>query len=886
MNNYQNPEFEPLPPLRDEPYDSPYDEAPHPGMPYQPDPRLLEEQLLTDLNPAQKEAVTHTGSPLLIVAGAGSGKTTVLTRRIAYLLGCRGVQPWQILAITFTNKAANEMRERISAQLGPASNAMWILTFHAACVRILRENAAAIPGLSPNFTIYDTSDTLQLVKLILKDLGPRGEYLRDRQVLNFISNCKNELKTPEEVQADASDPQAKLTADIYAEYQKRLLAANAVDFDDLIGYVVSMFRSRPGIVETYRRRFRHVLIDEYQDTNRAQYELVHLLVGDEEPSMTDAGQINYPGPELCVVGDADQSIYAFRGADIRNIMDFNEDFPHARTIVLDQNYRSTQNILSAANSVIAQNERTQDKKLWSELGDGEKIHGYIAANEHDEAFNIIRAVERLHDQGYKYSDMAVMYRMNYMSRPVEDAFVRAGLPYTVVGGIRFYEREEIRDIIAYLRVLDNPNDDMSLRRIYNVPRRAIGETTFNRIVAHATTLGISYWEAFKDGIAGRIPALTPRNIKAIAPFVQLIEQLRAQCTETNPDGSHGEFVVEADRVEVGEGVTLEDLQLSDGDSAQAAFSAEGANDMNNSPATPAIAIDKLIERLVESTGYRAQLEKSVDPKQLARLDNIQELVSAAQEFGHAPLAEFLEKVSLRSDSDNIPDAATDGDDPNDVVALMTLHTAKGLEYPVVFLIAWEDSLFPHSRSLIEEGGLEEERRLAYVGITRAKRHLFISRAATRQVFNSTESYPGSRFLDDIPDELIEWEGEENDMRSSYYGGSTVGSAGWGGNQNRAGSGFGSSRGTSNSGTTNTTTRGTSSGNSAFGRPRQSDSGIKSSTAELRGLMPGDMVNHSKYGLGTVIEMTNSKPAPTAKIKFGSHGVIRIMLLGNIPMEKL
>ncbi|MDO4910570.1 MAG: UvrD-helicase domain-containing protein [Corynebacterium sp.] len=775
---------------------------------FTPDPQQLAQQLLDGLNGPQQEAVTHSGSPLLIVAGAGSGKTTVLTRRIAYLLGVRHVMPSQILAITFTNKAAEEMRERIAQRLGPASSRMWILTFHAACVRILRENAEAIAGLSSNFTIYDTSDSKSLINMIMKDLNLKDSGLKDRGVLSVISNYKNDLRGPDAAAADANDPQSKAIATIFAEYQKRLLAANAVDFDDLIGHVVRLFRTNPAVVENYRRRFRHVLIDEYQDTNHAQYQLVHLLVGSPEEHAAGA----FPGPELCVVGDADQSIYAFRGATIRNIVHFNEDYPTARTIVLDQNYRSTQNILSAANAVISHNERTQDKKLWSDLGDGEVIEGYEAANERDEAYHVVQQIEKLHDYGYKYSDMAIMYRMNFSSRTVEETLMSAGIPYVVVGGIRFFEREEVRDMIAYLRVIENPADDVSLRRIIPKPRRGIGETTINTIAAHANTMGVSLWEGMQDATHGHIASLAPRARSLVGAFVH----------------------------------TMEDLQA----------------------AAKSLTIDELLQRVMDETGYLAQLKKSNDPQDQSRVDNLEEFLEVAREFQEPSLAEFLEKVSLRSDADQVPSNEQEGADPQDVVALMTLHTAKGLEYPVVFLIAWEDGMFPHSRSFTEPSGLEEERRLAYVGITRAKRRLFISFANQRHMFNSYQNYPPSRFLEDIPDRLIHWEGGAPSRRDFFESTNT----GYGSSASRNSYG-----GTTTSSTTSSTPRSTRG---------SASSAASSSSKDLKNLMPGDLVNHAKYGLGTVKEVTNSKPAPTIMVDFGSHGTVRIMLLGNVPMDKL
>lgn len=723
--------------------------------------------ILSGLNPQQEEAVKHHGSPLLIIAGAGSGKTTVLTRRIAYLLDQRQVYPHEILAITFTNKAANEMRERIMDRVGPGAKNMWIMTFHSACVRILREHAEAIRGLKKNFTIYDTDDSVRLIGMIMKDMGIDNKRISPRAILSVISNYKNELADAAHAGTQAYDPDSKLIAEVYAQYQQRLLSANAMDFDDLIANVVYIFRTKPAILETYQRRFKHVLIDEYQDTNHAQYELVHLLVGDGK------------NIELCVVGDADQSIYAFRGATIRNIEEFEKDYPAARTIVLEQNYRSTQNILDAANAVISHNPRIQDKKLWSDRGQGSVISGYAALNEHDEAHYVAYAIEDLIDSGYSYSDIAVMYRTNTASRSLEEAFMRAGTPYIVIGGTRFYERAEVRDMLAYLRVIDNSEDEVSLRRIVNMPRRGIGDSSLAQISVYARSAGISLWQALVDTAEDKVAGIGPRARKSCAAFISLMESLKA-----------GEDTV-----------------------------------------------DERLQRVVDETGYGSLLQDSKDPQDQVRLDNIHEFIAVARESQQVSLADFLEHISLIADSDQLSDS-------NDVVTLMTLHTAKGLEFPVVFLVGWEDGQFPHSRSFNEIKGIEEERRLAYVGITRAREKLYISHAEQRAVWNQYQTNPPSRFLDDIPANLIEWSGKERMNNTSSYA---------------------SSR--------SVNTRSIP----------QASSGARAKSLDLR---PGDKVNHDKYGLGTVMEVTNSQPAPTVMINFGSHGTVRIMLLGTVPMEKL
>lgn len=777
------------------------------------------------LNPQQRAAVEHIGSPLLIVAGAGSGKTAVLTRRIAYLMAARHVQPGQILAITFTNKAAAEMRERVAELVGPVANRMWVSTFHSTCVRILREQAQLVPGLNTNFTIYDSDDSKRLLQMIAKDQGLDIKKFTPRVLATAISNLKNELTTPQaaiDAAQGTRNPFETTVAEVFEVYQARLRESNAVDFDDLIGEVVRIFRQHPQATEYYRRRFRHVLIDEYQDTNHAQYVLVRELVGTGE----DAS-------ELCVVGDSDQSIYAFRGATIRNIEEFEKDYPQATTILLEQNYRSTQTILSAANSVIAQNEHRREKKLWTALGQGEQIAAYVADNEHDEARFIASEIDSLESQGVAYEDIAVMYRTNNSSRAIEDVFMRTGIPYKVVGGTRFYERKEIRDIVAYLRLLDNPDDSVSLRRIINTPRRAIGDKAVATLALHAQHHQISLHQALVDAHAGKVSALNPRSRNAVGKFVDMMDDLRAQ----------------ADSL---------------------------VNDVTAMP-----DIGEIISRILDVTGYKAQLEQSNDPQDGARLDNLQELVSVAREFsseaanqmayeqmdGSEPellegeaapgsVQAFLERVSLVADADQIPDHE------QGVVTLMTLHTAKGLEFPVVFLIGWEDGQFPHMRALGNPKELAEERRLAYVGITRARKRLYLTRAMLRSAWGNAVTNPPSRFFSEIPDELMDWRREEPTAQDPWGGFGSSGS-GWSGGGWSAG------------------------GHPQGGRVRKTAPKMptRSNTPALQ-LVVGDRVNHDKYGLGTVQEVTMVGSAATATIDFGSSGTVRLMLLPGLPMEKL
>ena len=539
------------------------------------------DQLLDGLNPQQRQAVVHEGSPLLIVAGAGSGKTAVLTRRIAYLIAARGVGVGQILAITFTNKAAAEMRERVVRLVGNRARAMWVSTFHSTCVRILRNQASLINGLNSNFSIYDADDSRRLLQMIGRDMGLDIKRFSPRLLANAISNLKNELIDPDQAVADLSDSSDELTrtvASVYGEYQRRLRAANALDFDDLIGETVGILQAFPQIAQYYRRRFRHVLVDEYQDTNHAQYVLVRELAGRGAPESEASPDPSdgVPPAELCVVGDADQSIYAFRGATIRNIEDFERDYPDAKTILLEQNYRSTQNILSAANSVISRNSGRREKRLWTDAGAGELIVGYVADNEHDEARFVAEEIDALADRGdITYNDVAVFYRTNNSSRSLEEVFIRAGIPYKVVGGVRFYERKEIRDMIAYLRVLDNPGDTVSMRRILNTPRRGIGDRAEACVSVYAENTGSSFADALQAAAEGKVPMLNSRSEKAIAAFVELLDDLRGRL----------------------------DDDLGD-----------------------------LVESVLERSGYRRELESSTDPQELARLDNLNELVSVAHEF--------------------------------------------------------------------------------------------------------------------------------------------------------------------------------------------------------------------------------------------------------------
>jgi len=738
------------------------------------------EALLADLNPQQRIAVTHTGGPLLIVAGAGSGKTRVLTRRVAYLLAERDVQPHEVLAITFTNKAAGEMRHRVEELVGPRARTMLVSTFHSACVRFLRRDAQRL-GYTSSFTIYDQGDALRLVTMVMRDLDMDAKRVTPRTILNGISNAKNELIDDETYLERATTPIERQIAEVYRDYQRRLRAANAMDFDDLIMNTVTLLQVFKDAAEYYRRRFRHILVDEYQDTNHAQYMLVKELVGTETDGI--------PPAELCVVGDADQSIYAFRGATIRNIEEFERDYPHAKTVLLEQNYRSTQNILTAANAVIARNQGRREKRLWTDAGAGEPIKVYVADDEHDEASFIAGEIQRLVSQeGHNNADVAVMYRTNAQSRSIEDAFIRNGLPYRVIGGTRFYERKEVRDALAYLRALVNPEDEVSIRRIINEPKRGIGDKAESSVEAFAIRQRISFGEALRR--VDQIPDLATRSVTALQGFVQLMDNLRT--------------VVEAGEL----------------------------------PSTIIVAV-------LEQSGYLASLQNSLDPQDEARLDNLGELESIAREFetsddeeAGTSLADFLERVSLVADADELPDS------DEGMVTLMTLHTAKGLEFPVVFLTGMEDGGFPHQRSFGDAKEMEEERRLAYVGITRARQRLYLSRAMVRMTWGSPVYGPQSRFIDEIPDELLSW------LRGAPSSAPTP------------------------------VARTSAPSASSFMKSQHRGGGT------VVDLAVGDRVNHDKFGLGTVVAVNGSGDRADATIDFGAGVGEKRLLLRYSPVTKL
>jgi DNA helicase II / ATP-dependent DNA helicase PcrA len=755
---------------------------------------------LDGLNPVQSDAVTHDEGPLLVVAGAGSGKTRVLTHRIAHLIRDRGVSPFEILAITFTNKAADEMKTRVEALVGPVARKMWVSTFHSACVRILRRDADKL-GFPRQFTIYDQADAVRLTGYVIRDLGLDTKRFPPRSIHAAISAAKNDGLDAEAYASRAGNLFERKIADIFTEYQSRLLRAGSMDFDDLLGQALRLLREHPDVLEHYQRRFRHILVDEYQDTNRVQNDLVLLLAADHR--------------NVAVVGDQDQSIYAFRGADMQNIVDFETAFPDTTVVLLEQNYRSTQTILDAANAVISHNVSRKPKELWTDRGAGDPIVRYHADDEVDEAQWITREIARLHDRDevtgpaggpLQWGDVAVFYRTNAQSRVLEEQLMRADIPYKVVGGTRFYDRREIKDAIAYLRAVVNPADEVSLKRVVNEPKRGVGDTSIGRLDAWATAHGLSFMDALRRADDAGVSGKALRGIEA---FLTVLDDVA-------------------------------DLALG-------------------SPGP-------LLEQLLERSGYLDQLEADRSIEAEGRLENLAELVGAASEA--ETVDEFLEQISLVTDTDDLDDDSTS-------VVLMTLHSAKGLEFPVVFVIGLEDGVFPHLRSLTDPDQLEEERRLAYVGITRARRRLYLTHAWSRTLFGGTQYNPPSRFLDEIPTELVrDVEGHRRASRGGrVYG---AGGGGW-----RSGGGAGSG---DRSGGGDRALR------IAAGRDRIVERALEArrparSGAEGLGLKVGDDVRHNTFGEGVILDMSGSGDKTEALVRFRDVGEKRL-LLSWAPLQKI
>lgn len=864
-------------------------------------PEINPQSLLEGLNPQQSKAVQYTGPALLIGAGAGSGKTRVLTRRIAWILANRKAWPSQILAITFTNKAAAEMRERLASLIGNSANSMWVSTFHSACVKILRAHGDSI-GLKSGFSIYDSSDCERLVKIIASELNIDIKKFTPKLLLSKISEFKNNLVTwqenlknyapdykPGASVSGASSFNAAGNADalyaaVYAEYQNRLSVSNAVDFDDLIMLTVKLLRQNPQVSAYYKRKFRYILVDEYQDTNHAQYVLIRELAGVDDystDSTVSPDSTQLPQSSITVVGDSDQSIYAFRGADIRNIQDFEQDFPSATTIMLEQNYRSTQTILDAANAVISNNANRKPKKLWTSLGKGSPIVGYVADNAQGEASWVAQEIARLAgEDGVNYSDIAIMYRANSQSRSLEDALIKSGLPYQLVGGTKFYERREVKDALAYLQSIANPDDDVNMRRILNVPKRGLGARAESQITSYAKENSISFWSALSqiDKIAEQI-GISSRTFNALKSFRDLM-------------------------------TSLIDFMK--------------ANDSKPS---------KVVENVLNESGLLQDLRESKDPQDEFRVDNLSQLQSVAAEYEQntpdANVAGFLETTALVADSDQLPDQGED----TGKVTLMTLHTAKGLEYPVVFLTGMEQGTFPHSRCVDNQKELCEERRLAYVGITRAKKILYVTWAAERSQWGKSAEMIQSQFLDEIPADLISWKRKEADvMRAglrgagsdfdrdfdsdfgsdggwdddSYttYGGSSYRKSHYGksyGSKSYGSNSYGNSYGKSYGSKSGKVTTRIARKSSESYQHQSSTSNLQSSSSSLsykkQGLQEkdnhlnindfheGDKISHDTYGLGTVLKTQDKGRNSIITVDFGSDGVKRLMLR-VAPIEKL
>ncbi|MBO2944769.1 DNA helicase PcrA [Paenibacillus sp. F411] len=768
-------------------------------------------EAISRLNPPQRQAVESTDGPLLIMAGAGSGKTRVLTHRIAYLIATRKAPPWSILAITFTNKAAREMQERVSRLVGNEGRDIWVSTFHSMCVRILRKDIERI-GYTSNFSILDSTDQLSVIRSCMKQLNIDPKKFEPKAIQAMMSTAKNELITPQQYEHKAADYLESMTAKVYKEYQKRLKSNNSLDFDDLIMSTIQLFKEVPEVLDFYQRKFKYIHVDEYQDTNRAQYMLCRMLADSHH--------------RICVVGDSDQSIYRWRGADISNILNFEEDYPEARTIMLEQNYRSTSNILSAANSVIGLNSGRKPKNLWTDQGEGSKIKVFRGDTEHDEGYFVTSEINKNVKNGQNYQDHAILYRTNAQSRVIEEILIKSDIPYQIVGGIKFYDRKEIKDMLAYLRLISNPDDDVSLTRIINVPKRSIGDTTVGKLAAAATERGVSVYRALEVvddlGFAGRT-----RN--ALVEFYDMIASLHRMV----------EF----------------------------------------------LSVTELSEKMLELSGYRSELKNENTIESRSRLENIDEFLSVTQEFEKnnedKSLVSFLTDLALIADIDSMNN---DGEeDRSDAVVLMTMHSAKGLEFPVVFIIGMEEGVFPHSRALMDNEELEEERRLAYVGITRAEQQLFLSCARMRTLFGRTTANPASRFLDEIPDELKE---DTHIARDRYRRG-----AGAGGSY--AGRGFGGSGG-GNFGADRTRDLSLG-GSTASAVPSASSrvtvtNGPVSRTAagasSAGAFQAGDKVAHGKWGTGTIVSVKGSGNDTELQIAFPAPVGVKRLLAGFAPITKV
>lgn len=760
---------------------------------------------ITKLNPQQRKAVETVDGPLLIMAGAGSGKTRVLTHRIAYLVATRKAAPWSILAITFTNKAAREMQERVSALVGPQGQDIWVSTFHSMCVRILRKDIGRI-GYSQSFSILDSGDQLSVIKNCMKELNIDTKKFEPKAVQAKMSDAKNQLQTPDQLEKKIGDYFDEIVAKVYALYQKKLKANNSLDFDDLIMTTIQLFKEVPEVLEFYQNKFLYLHVDEYQDTNRAQYMLCRMLADKHK--------------RICVVGDSDQSIYRWRGADITNILDFEKDYPNATTILLEQNYRSTSNILNAANKVIGNNMGRKAKNLWTDKGAGEKIRLYQGATEHEEGYFVTSEIKKNVDKGRRYSDHAILYRTNAQSRVIEEILIKSDIPYQIVGGIKFYDRKEIKDILAYLRLISNPDDDISFARIVNVPKRGIGDTTVDRIAEMAGRYGVSMFAMLEN--ADMID-ITAKARGALYEFRDMIENLHRM-------------------VEY-------------------------------------LSVTELTEKMLELSAYRDELKREKTLESEARLENIDEFLSVTQDFEKRnedkSLVSFLTDLALIADIDSM------NDDPEEKaksgVTLMTMHSAKGLEFPVVFIIGMEESVFPHSRALMDNEELEEERRLAYVGITRAEEELFLTCAGSRTLFGRTASNAPSRFLSELPTELVEA------TRPGGFAGRSAGAFGGGDRRFGSAGGFGA-----------TSAAGSTAGAATAGRAPMfrspAGAGAAPAAAASGGAAVsyamGDKVSHGKWGTGTVVAIKGSGDDTELQIAFPAPTGVKRLLAKFAPITKV
>ncbi|WP_150270349.1 DNA helicase PcrA [Paenibacillus tepidiphilus] len=770
---------------------------------------------ISRLNPPQRQAVETTEGPLLIMAGAGSGKTRVLTHRIAYLIATRKAPPWAILAITFTNKAAREMQDRVSKLVGPEGRDIWVSTFHSMCVRILRKDIERI-GFTSNFSILDSADQLSVIRNCMKDQNIDTKKFEPKAVQAMISTAKNELVTPAQYEQKIGDYFEGIVAKVYTMYQKRLKSNNSLDFDDLIMKTIELFKTVPEVLDFYQKKFKYIHVDEYQDTNRAQYMLCQMLADGHH--------------RICVVGDSDQSIYRWRGADISNILNFEEDYPEAKTILLEQNYRSTSNILNAANGVIARNSGRKPKKLWTDSAEGEKIKVYRGDTEHDEGYFITGEISKNVKQGQAYQNHAILYRTNAQSRVIEEILIKSDIPYQIVGGIKFYDRKEIKDLLAYLRLLSNPDDDISLVRIINVPKRGIGDTTVAKLAAAAGERGVSIFRVLETvddlGFAGKT-----RN--ALVEFYDMIEALHRMV----------EF----------------------------------------------LSVTELTEKVLEMSQYRLELQNENTLESRARLENIDEFLSVTMEFeknnDDKSLVSFLTDLALIADIDSVND---DEEERSDAVVLMTMHSAKGLEFPVVFIIGMEEGVFPHSRAFQDDQELEEERRLAYVGITRAEKQLFLSCARSRTLFGRTTANAPSRFLEEIPEELREDTGSGGDrFRRGIDAGGAYGSRGFGSGSR---SNFGSRTGAAATGGAAAAASGGSTASAApsAGRVTVTTGAAMRAPGAVSpdGFKAGDKVSHGKWGIGTIVAVKGSGNDTELQIAFPAPTGVKRLLAGFAPITKV